>query len=133
MSAIPISSFLRTALLVDAGASAATGLLLAAGASSLSSILGLPSVFLMAAGLPLLPFAAFVAWLGTRSTGWPAAIHLVVWANAVWVAASIVVVAARVFEPTILGVGFILAQAAAVGAFATFQFVGLRRVSHLTT
>ena len=131
MSAIPMSSFLRTALLIDAGATAATGMLLAAGASFLSGILGLPSAFLIAAGLPLLPFAAFVAWLGTRRTGWPAAIQLVVWSNAVWVAASVGVVAARVFEPTFLGVGFILAQAAAVGAFATFQFVGLRRV-HLT-
>jgi hypothetical protein len=128
MSAIPMSSLLRTALLVDAAATAATGLLLAAGASLLSGILGLPSAFLIAAGLPLLPFAAFVAWLGTRTAAPPAAIHFVVWSNALLVAASIGVVAARVFEPTVLGVGFILAQAAAVSAFAAFQLVGLRRV-----
>jgi hypothetical protein len=127
MSARPMSSFLRTALLVDAAATAATGLLLAAGAPLLSSMLGLPASFLLAAGLPLLPFAAFVAWLGTRTASSPAAIHAVVWSNAFWVAASVGIVAARVFEPTVFGIGFILAQAAAVGAFATFQFVGLRR------
>jgi hypothetical protein len=128
MSAIQISSFLRTALLVDAIVSAVTGLLLAAGASLLSNMLGLPREFLIAAGLPLLPFAAFVAWVGTRTVTARTAIYFVVWVNALWVAASIGVVAARVFEPTVLGVGFVLAQAAAVGAFAAFQLLGVRRV-----
>ena len=129
MSAIPMSSFLRTALLVDAIATAATGALLALGGPFLERWLGLPSALLVAAGLPLLPFAALVAWLATRVSTVRGAVGLVVAANALWVVASVALLVSDAFEPTLLGVAFVLAQAAAVAAFAECQFVGLRRVS----
>jgi hypothetical protein len=127
MSTIRTSSFLRTALLVDAVATGATGLLLTLGAPLLDDLLGLPTRFLVTVGVPLIPYAALVAWLGTRSTNSPNVIRFVVWSNLAWVAASVGLLASRIFEPTLLGVVFVAAQAIAVGAFAELQWVGLRR------
>jgi hypothetical protein len=128
MSVISISSFLKSVLLVDAVATTATGLLLVTASAFLSPILGLPSNFLTAAGLPLLPFAAYVGWLSVRPTAPATAVRLIIWINALWVAGSVGLIFARVFEPTTLGVAFVLAQAAAVGAFAAFQLAALRRI-----
>jgi hypothetical protein len=61
-------SFLRFALLADAAASGATGLLAFAGAGILSGLLGLPTQLLVYAGFSLLPYAAIVAYAGTRPT-----------------------------------------------------------------
>jgi hypothetical protein len=63
MSARTLSStpFLRLALLGDAAASGATGLLLTTAARPLAPLLGLPTVLLHSAGLMLLPYAAFNA------------------------------------------------------------------------
>lgn len=129
MSAIPMPAFLRAALLIDAVVSADAGLLLIFGGSRLDPLLGLPSAFLVGAGLPLIPFAALVAWLGTRRTASRNAVRFVVASNAIWVAASIGLLVSRAFDPTLLGVGFVLAQTAAVAAFAECQFVGLRRAA----
>lgn len=128
MSVISNSSFLKSVLLVDAVATTATGLLLVVASTFLSPVLGLPARFLTAAGLPLLPFAAYVGWLGVRPTAPATAIRLIVWINALWVAGSVGLVLARVFEPTALGIAFVLAQAAAVGILAAFQLAGLRRI-----
>jgi hypothetical protein len=127
MSTIQPSSFLRGVLLVDAVATAATGVLLTLGASFLDDLLGLPSRFLVTVGVPLIPYAALVAWLGTRQTTSPAVIRFIVWSNVAWVAGSVALLASRVFEPTALGVVFVVAQAIAVAFFAELQFVGLRR------
>jgi hypothetical protein len=129
MSAIQMSSFLRAVLLTDAVASAATGVLLGVGGPFFDRLLGLPSVFLVATGLPLIPFAALVAWVATRPIAPRNAIRFVMGSNALWVVASVAVLVSRAFEPTVLGVTFVLAQAIAVAAFAECQFVGLRRAA----
>jgi hypothetical protein len=128
MSTIQTSSFLRGVLLVDAVATAVTALLLSIGATFLDDLFGLPSRFLVMVGVPLIPYAALVAWLGTRSTTSPNMVRFVVWSNLAWVAASVGLLVSRVFEPTLLGVVFVSAQAIAVAALAELQFVGLRRV-----
>ena len=58
--------FLRRVLILDAIASAATGLFMFAGAALLEQWLNLPATLLRYAGLSLLPFAAILAWLGLR-------------------------------------------------------------------
>jgi hypothetical protein len=58
---------LRRALLGDAIISGATGLLMLGGATLLASLLALPEPLLRYAGLVLLPFAAFVAYVGSRA------------------------------------------------------------------
>jgi hypothetical protein len=119
--------FLRFALLGDAAASGATGLLLAAGAGSLAGLLDLPEALLRIAGLVLLPYAAFVAWLGTRKGGVPRnAVRAVVAINLLWALDSVLLLAAGPVAPNGLGIAFVLAQALAVMGFAALQWTALR-------
>lgn len=129
MSSIRPSSFLRLALLGDALASGATGVLAVAGAGLLGDLLGLPVPMLRLVGLVLVAYAAAVAWVGTR----PVVSSRIVWAivvlNGIWVLDSVLLLASGWVAPTALGVGFILFQAFVVGGFAAAQAHGLRDAS----
>lgn len=118
--------FLRFALLGDAAASGATGLLLAAGAGALASLLGLPEGLLRVAGLLLLPYAAFVVWAGTRDGVPRNAVRAVVAVNALWALDSALLLAFAPVSPNALGVAFVLAQALVVAGFAAMQWTALR-------
>ena len=120
------NTFLRYALLADAVASGATGLLLIAGAGLLEGLLGLPSGLMREAGLVLVPYVAFVGWVGTREAISRPAVQAIIAMNLLWVVGSAVVLFGFV-APTILGYAFVVAQAVVVGVFAELQFVGLRR------
>lgn len=120
------SPFLRYALLADALASGATGLLAFAGAGVLADLLGLPTALLRYAGLVLLPYAAFLIWLGTRSSIAPRTVWAVVAVNALWAIDSVVLLASGWVTPTALGIGFVLFQAVVVAGFAAAQAYGLR-------
>jgi hypothetical protein len=124
MSITP-SLFLRRALLADAVASAGTGLLMAFGAGMLDSLLGLPKILLSEAGIFLLPYAAFVGWLGTRARLPEAVVWLVIVGNALWTLASIGLLVWT--APTALGYAFVAGQALVVGLFAELQYIGLKR------
>lgn len=121
------SRFLRRALLLDAVATAATGLLLALGAGALERLLAIPATLSLYAGLGLLPFAALVAWLGTRATLTGAAVWAVIACNLIWVADSFALLLSGAITPTRWGAGFIAAQALAVAVFAELEYFGLRR------
>lgn len=124
---IPSPSFLRRVLLVDAIASAATGLLMVLGASLLAPVLGLPLVLLREAGIILLPFAAFVAYVGTRSEVPRRGVWAVIVANALWVIDSMVLLFSGWVEPTVYGQVFVVAQALAVAVLAELEFFALRK------
>ena len=115
--------FLRIANLGDAAASGATGLLLAAGAGALAPLLGLPEGLLRDAGLVLLPYAAFVAWLGARGgAGVPRnALRGVAAINLLWALDSVLLLELGRVTPTGLGIAFVLAQAVVVLGFAGAQ------------
>lgn len=118
-------TLLRFALFADAGATAATGLLLAGAAGILAPITGIPASFSLPVGLGLVAFAAFVGWVGWRAqTSRPLAM-LVVGVNALWVVGSIVALVAGLFPLTLLGIAFVLMQAVAVAALAVLQEAGL--------
>jgi len=121
------NSFLRTVLLADAIASGATGLLMIAGAGLLEGLLGLPIALLREAGLVLIPYVAFVAWVGTREVISRSAVQAVIALNVLWVAGSIGLLVSGWVAPTMLGYAFVIAQAAVVAVLAELQFVGLRR------
>jgi hypothetical protein len=121
------SPLLRHALIGDALASGATGLLLAGGAGFLTGLLGLPEQPMRYAGLFLLPYATIVAYVGTRATVSRAAVWAIIAANIVWVAESILLLVGGWVAPTALGIAFVVAQALVVAAFASAQFLGLRR------
>lgn len=121
------SSFLRHALLADAVATGATGLLLALGAGLLEPLLGLPVPLARAAGVALLPWAAFVLKLGRSDEPERSAVVAVIGGNAVWAAASLVLAVSGWLDATALGTAFVVAQAVVVAGFAEAQWIGLRR------
>lgn len=127
MLTIILSPLLRQALLADAATSAACGLLMALAAGPMSGILGLPEPLLRVAGIVLLPYAAFIGWLGLREQIQRPVAWAVVIGNAVWAADSFLLLASGWVEPTRAGYAFVIAQALAVLMYAEFQYVGLRR------
>ena len=84
------SALLRRALLADAALSATTGLLIFGGASFLADLLVLPEPLLRYAGLGLLPYAAFVAYVATREELSRTAVWAVIALNVLCVLESIV-------------------------------------------
>src|SRR5829696_1101605 len=104
------NTFLRYALLADAIASGATGLLLIAGAGLLDGLLGLPVALMREAGLLLVPYVAFVAYVGTRETISRPAVQATIAINVLWVAASIGLLMSGYVAPTLLGYAFVIFQ-----------------------
>jgi hypothetical protein len=120
-------TFLRFALLVDAVASGATGLLMIAGAEALTGLLGLPVPLMREAGLLLVPYVALVAFVGTRENISLGAVKTIVALNVLWVLGSIGLLMSSLVAPTMLGYAFVIVQGVAVGVFAELQIIGLRR------
>jgi hypothetical protein len=121
------NTFLRYALLADAIASGATGLLLIAGAGLLESFTNIPVALAREAGLVLIPYVAFVVIVGTRENIMRGAVWTIIAANAVWALASVALLVSGWIAPNVLGVIFIAMQAAVVAVFGELQFIGLRR------
>ena len=120
-------NLLRRALLADAIISGATGALMALAATPLSGLLGLPAALLFGAGAVLLPFAAFLLYLATRTRVPRAAAWSVVGCNVLWAVASLALLATGWMDPTALGYAFTIFQALAVALFAELQYFGIRR------
>ena len=118
---------LRFALLADAAASGATGLMMIAGADLLTGLLGLPVALMREAGLLLVPYVALVAYVGTRRNVPHGAVKAIIALNVAWVAGSIGLLMSGTVAPTMLGYAFVIFQAVVVGVFAELQFIGLRR------
>jgi hypothetical protein len=121
------SPLLRYALIGDALASGATGLLLTGGGGLLTGLLGLPEQLMRYAGLFLLPYALVVAYVGTRATVSRGVIWAIIVVNGIWVIESIMLLIAGWVAPTTLGIVFVATQALVVAAFAEAQFIGLRK------
>lgn len=125
-STLILTPFLRLALLGDAAATGAMGLLLVTAAEPLAPLLGLPTTLLHGAGFVLLPYAAFVTWAGTRETPprWTLRAAII---NLLWAADSALLLAAGPVSPAALGTAFVLAQALTVLGFAVMQWSALRQ------
>lgn len=121
------NTFLRNAMLIDAAASAAMGLMMAAAAVPLSGLLGLPEMLIRVCGLALLPYAAILAFAGTRPMIDSTIVRLVIAGNLIWTIASGVLLASGWVSPTALGYGFVILQALTVLGFAELQIIGHRR------
>ena len=124
-----MSRLLRIALLADAAATTATALLLIVFSAPFESLLGLPPAFSRTIGFGLLPYAGIVAYLGTRLQVSRGAVWAVIICNVIWVVDSGLLLMGNWIDPTPLGVGFVVAQAVAVAAFADVQFLGLRQMT----
>lgn len=122
---------IRIALIADAIASGATGLLLAFGGSFLAGLTGIPADIAMPLGLFLVVFALFVAWVGWPSTTSRGLAMTIVLVNAAWVVGSIAILLTSMLPLPMLGVVFVIAQAVAVAALAALQWMGLGRAGAL--
>ncbi len=124
---VSMTPFLRNALLVDAAASGTTALLLIAGGRVLAPVLGLPSELLSWAGIALVPFVVILVAVARRQTTSRMVLMDIIAINALWVVGSFAVLVFGAFEPSLLGILFVTAQALVVALFAELQFIGLRR------
>jgi hypothetical protein len=131
--AVTITPSLRTALHLDAAASGAMALLAIGAAPILSPLLGLPQPLLFWAGIALLPWVALLLGVARRNTAPRLLLVDILGLNALWVAASIGLLASGLVAPTLLGYAFIVAQALAVAAFAVLQGLALRRSAAAAT
>ena len=120
-------SLLRRALLADVVVTGSAGLLLALAAGPLGDLFDLPVPLLRSAGVFLLPYTAFVAYVATRAgiprPGAMAIIGLIL----TWTVASLLLLVTGWVDPSGVGIAFVVAQAAAVSVFAGLQYAGLRR------
>jgi succinate dehydrogenase hydrophobic anchor subunit len=121
------STFLRRALVLDAAASGATGLLMIAAAGLLEGLLGLPAALLRGAGIVLVPYVAFVAFTATRESISRPAVWAIIAANALWAITSALLLVSGLVAPTALGYAFVIFQAAVVALLGELQYMGLRR------
>ncbi len=122
-------SLLRRSLTADAVVVTLAGLVLALGAGELADPLGLSVSLLRFTGLGLLPYAAALMLIATRSTISRAAAWTVIALNLLWTVASIILLFTGWIDPTGLGVAFVLIQALLVLGFADVEYLGLRRAS----
>lgn len=123
---IQINSYVRNVLSLDAATSGIAGVAMIAGAGLISGLTGLPSSLLFWAGVILLPWTALLAYFSRRSTMSRIAMIDIVAVNALWVVASIGILVAGLVTPNMLGVAFVIAQAAAVLLFTVLQMGVLR-------
>jgi hypothetical protein len=122
-----MSRLLRLALVADAAATTATALLMFVAAATLGPLLGLPHTLLTYAGVALFPYAAVVAYLGTRRQVARGAVWAVIACNVAWAVDSLLLLATGWIEPTRLGYAFVIGQALIVALFAEVQYIGLRQ------
>jgi hypothetical protein len=118
-------TLLRQALLLDATASGAMGIVMAAAPGFVGNLLNLPTGFVLYIGLFFVAFAASLLVL--RRYPQPALIWLVILGNFAWAIASIAILFTSVIAPNTLGIVVIAGQALAVAVFAELQFMGQRR------
>jgi hypothetical protein len=121
------ASFLRRAVLADAALSGATGMMMMAGAGILEGLLSIPASLLLAAGLILVPYVAFVVFVGTRTEIPRGGVKLIIAANVLWTIASIALLVGGFIAPNLLGYAFVIGQAVVVALLGELQYVGLRR------
>jgi len=122
---------LRTALRLDAGATAALGVVLLPLAGPAEGLLGVPASLSVAAGLGLLAWAVVVAWVATRPSR--TLVIDVVAGNALWGVASLLYAILARGSLTGLGTAFVAAQAAAVLVLLEVQILGVRRPGETVT
>ena len=123
---VPMTSFLKKTLALDAVVTGAAAVLMAAGASLLGPFLNLPVGLLFWSGIVLFPFVALLVVVARRDSAPRMVLIDIVAINALWVAASFGIMIAGVVEPNLLGVLFISAQALTVVLFAALQASALR-------
>jgi hypothetical protein len=131
MTTIRASSLLRRVLAVDALVSAASGIAMIAFAEVLADLLQLPVDLVSEAGIVLLPFAAFVGFVASRSEPARFAVWAIIGLNILWVVDSILLLFTGWVAPNALGYAVVIAQAAGILVLADLEYMGYRRSRQL--
>lgn len=124
---IHISTFLRRVLALDAATSGVAAVALVFAAGPLAELTGLPQPLLFWAGIVLVPWTAALAIFSSRATMPRLALVDIAAINALWVAASVALLATGWVSPNTFGILFVLAQAAGVAVYALLQAGALRQ------
>ena len=127
MTSIRSSSFLRRVLVVDAVFSGVSGIAMIALAEMLAGLLQLPVELVSEGGIVLLPFAAFVGFVASRSEPSRFAVWTIIAINIVWAVDSIVLLFTGWVAPNALGYAVVIAQAAGVLVLADLEYRGVKR------
>ena len=116
----------RLALRLDAVVTGANGVAYLAAASLLDGPLGVEASTLRPIGAFLVVYAIAVALVSRPERPSPTAVRMVIGANAIWAAGSLVVLAAGWLDPSTAGAVWIALQALVVADFAGLQAAALR-------
>ncbi|MGQ9425112.1 hypothetical protein ACXYTJ_06790 [Gilvimarinus sp. F26214L] len=127
MYTTPESQALGRLLFIDAGTCAAMGGLLIVAGTFITTLTAIPATLLFYAGIVLLPVAALMAFTAIRPES-TALVRLVVIGNALWVAASLLLVIGPWIQPNAFGYAFIIVQALVVTGLAALEFAGMGRM-----
>ena len=127
MTSIRASSLLRRVLAVDAVFSGVSGIAMIAFADLLANLLQLPVELISEAGIVLLPFAAFVGFVASRSEPARLAVWAIIAINIVWVVDSILLLFTGWVAPNALGYAVVIGQAAGVLVLADLEYMGMKR------
>lgn len=127
MNASISASFLRRVLWIDAASCGATGALQLSWTDALGRLLGLPPALLVGTGLFLFAYGAIVVWAATRDPVPRGLVVVFVIGNLLWALDALLLAAGLGFQPTGLGVGYLVLQALVVTVLAVLQAWGLRR------
>lgn len=123
LAGLPRERLLALALRVDAAVTGVTGVAYLALAGPLGDLFDLPAGFLRGIGAFLVVFAVAVWLAALRPRPLAAA---VIAANVPWVLASVALAMFDLYEPSTIGVVWIVLQAITVGLFAVLQIAGLQ-------
>ncbi len=123
VTALPRGQVLRLALRLDAVVTAVCGVAYLALAGPLAGLIDLSPGFLRAIGAFLIVFAVAVWLIALRPRPLAAAVIAV---NVPWVVASLALVVFDLYEPSSVGIVWIVLQAIVVALFAGLQAVALR-------
>lgn len=129
MPMITTTRFLRTALLLDAAMSGASGVALVAAPQAIGQATALPPGLLLAAGLFFLPYAALLAWLATRPAVPRWLVGLLAAGNLLWAVECAALPLLGLVAPNGWGIAFLAAQAVAVAVFAELYILAMRRAA----
>ncbi|MEK8034069.1 hypothetical protein AACH06_24865 [Ideonella sp. DXS29W] len=127
MSRLIMTPFLRNVLRVDAVLSGLTAVMMVADAELMAAWTGLPPGLMTAIGVALLPWAALLAWLSSRTVVANAAIGAVVALNFCWMVDCALAAFGTFNVPQGLGVGLLAVQALGTFVIAELEWMGMKR------
>jgi len=125
MTLTPLSTIpVRVSLIADAVVCGALGALAIAAAGPLADAMDLPVSLLRGAGIILIPYVAYLAFIVARNLLTTVTIRIAVVVNILWAAGCVTVLLSGQVEPNALGVAFIAVQATGVLLFGAAQHLG---------